>query len=55
MSNNIQHDIILHGGFSTIKAEHFHAETLRKGSELTKHLYAVEEIRSKEQIFLKQK
>jgi putative phage-type endonuclease len=55
MSNNIQHDIILHGGFSTIKAEHFRAETLRKGSELTKHLYAVEEIRSKEQIFFKAK
>jgi putative phage-type endonuclease len=55
MAFNFQHDIILRGGFSSIKAEHFRAETLRKGSELTKHIYSVEEIRSKEQIFFKAK
>ena len=39
-------EVIIRGGFDSINISHFRAETIKKGKELTQHLFNVEEIKT---------
>ena len=54
MDPNRFKEVIIRGGFESINISHFRAETIKKGKELFRHLFKVEEIQTESLTVIKE-